>query len=254
MKKSATPISLQSRGFPKHFNFDKKDLIDFTFGRCKPAPRSFADLGGVWAIDAAYTFYTLNSYNIESAFLVDTDFTDAVIVRSQTFHNLKIIRGNFGDASASKQVASVDAIFLFDVLLHQVKSDWNEILEIYSDRTNYFLVFNPQWIKSNNTVRLLDLGRDEYFKNVPHDEGHPIYSALFKKMYQIHPGYKCLWRDLHSVWQWGITDHDLVEKMQKLGFTLQYYKNCGRFGSLENFENHAFVFQKSQPAYGQVLT
>jgi hypothetical protein len=94
-------------------------------------------------------------------------------------------------------------------------------------------------------VRLLDLGREEYFKNVPRDENHPIYKALFEKMNEIHPQYKRPWRDIHSVWQWGITDRDLLQTTENLGYKMLYYKNCGRFGSLPNFENHAFVFQKT---------
>lgn len=243
MKKLASLIGLQ-KPISKAFNFDKKDLIDFTFGRCKPAPRSFADLGGVWGVDAAYTFYTLDTYNIESAFLVDTDLSDEVTFRRQKFNNLKVIRGNFGEESVFEQIGSVDVIFLFDVLLHQVKPDWNEILQVYSDRTKYFLVFNQQWIKSKSTMRLLDLGREEYFNNVPHDQDHPTYKALFDEMYEIHPDHQRIWRDIHNVWQWGITDHDLLETIQNFGFKLQYYKNCGGLDALENFEDHAFVFQK----------
>jgi hypothetical protein len=51
-------------------------------------------------------------------------------------------------------------------------------------------------------------------------------------------------RGVPNVWQWGITDRDLLEKVKSLGFSLQYYKNCGQFGGLENFENHAFMFRK----------
>jgi hypothetical protein len=44
---------------------------------------------------------------------------------------------------------------------------------------------------------------------------------------------------VHNIWQWGITDDDLVEKMQSLGFERVHYENCGRFGTLPNTENHA---------------
>lgn len=230
---------------PRNFNFDKKDLIDFTFQRITPKPQSFADLGGVWGIDAAYTFYTLDRYEITFAFLVDTGFTDAVKKKSRKYENLNLIGGNFGDTTILKQLDKVDVIFLFDVLLHQVKPDWDEILQMYSPVTNCYVVLNQQFIKSGKTVRLLDLGFDEYFENVPHDKEHPTYKALFEKMYDIHPEHKRIWRDIHNVWQWGITDEDLCRRMKDLGFTLQYYKNCGQFGHLKNFQNHAFVFQKS---------
>jgi hypothetical protein len=236
---------LVKQEFSKNFNFDKKEIIDFTFQRIKLTPGSFADLGGVWGIDAAYTFYTIDRYNIKSAFLVDTDFTDAVMNKSYKYRNLVVIKGNFGDRAVLKQLGKVEAIFLFDVLLHQVKPDWDEILEIYSPVTNCFLVSNPQFIKSEKTIRLLDLGFDGYFENVPHDKEHPLYKELFKKMHDIHPKHNRIWRDIHNVWQWGITDNDLNTKMHNLGFKLQYYKNCGQWGHLKNFQNHVFVFQKS---------
>jgi hypothetical protein len=228
----------------RNFNKDKKQLIDYTFSCCRPVPDSFADLGGIWNVDGAYTFYTLSKFAPGHAFLIDTDFTEASLKKSQRITNLKILQGNFGEESVAEQIGKVDAIFLFDVLLHQVKPDWDEVLEMYSKRTNYFLVFNPQWTGSDKTIRLFDLGQEGYFKNVPHTEDHPVYKDLFEKMNEIHPLHKRIWKDLHNVWQWGITDHDLLVKMEELGYKMKWNKNCGRFGSLTNFENHAFVFQK----------
>jgi hypothetical protein len=246
IKKALKRLSqLGKQNLPSNFDFNKKDLIDFTFQRIVSKPQSFADLGGVWGIDGAYTFYALAKYSIISAFLVDTNITDTVINKSRKYENLTVIKANFGDSSVLQQMGKVDAIFLFDVLLHQVKPDWDEILDMYSPVTNCFVVFNQQFIKSEKTIRLLDLGHDEYFRNVPHDREHPTYMALFEKMYDTHPQHNRIWRDIHNVWQWGITDHDLIRKLKSLRFTMQYYKNCGQFGRLKNFENHSFVFQKT---------
>jgi glycosyltransferase involved in cell wall biosynthesis len=234
-------------GFPVNFNFDKKELIDYVYRRCLPIPLSFADLGGVWGVDGAYTYYTLSEYGARDAFLVDFNFTETSILKSQAEGTLRLIRGHFGEEPVVQQIGNVDAIFLFDVLLHQVNPDWNEVLKAHSEHTRYFVVYNQQWTGSEHTVRLLDMGRDEYFKNVPPGiKEHPAYTALFDKMNEeIHPGEKRVWRDNPAVWQWGITDRDLIETMDKLGYEMQYYKNCGRFGSLPNFENHGFVFQKN---------
>lgn len=107
--------------------------------------------------------------------------------KSRSEGNLKLIQGNFGEESVAEQIGRVDAIFLFDILLHQVKPGWNEILENYSKRTNYFVVYNQQWTGSENTVRLIELGRDEYFRNVPHTKEDPACKALFDKVNEIHP-------------------------------------------------------------------
>jgi hypothetical protein len=222
---------------------DKKDLIDYVFTRCTPAPRSCADLGGVWGVNGSYTFYALETYKPDRAVLVDTDFTEIALERARQFPQFQAVTGNFGDPAVAGQVGDVDAVFLFDVLLHQVKPDWDEVLRLYAGRVKYLVILNQQWTKEK-TVRLLDLGRDEYFHNVPHRPDEPLYRTLFEQMYQINPHHQRIWRDIHNVWQWGITDHDMFETAEKLGFSLQYYKNCGRFGNLENFEDHAFVFRK----------
>lgn len=249
MKKIRQAVSFRNRAlqkkYSKNFNQNKKAMIDFVFRKLNLRADSFADLGGVWEVDAAYTFYTLDKYNIMSSFLVDTDFTELMKKRAREYKNLNLIKGNFGDEKISKQITKVSMIFLFDVLLHQVKPDWDEILKIYSQITDCFVIYNPQFIASEKTIRLFDLGVNGYFENVPHNRDNPTYDVLFEKMYDIHPQHKRIWRDIHNVWQWGITDHDLSAKMKELGFELKYYKNCGQWGPLKNFQNHAFVFQKA---------
>jgi len=225
-------------------NSKKLDLIDYAFQEVIPNAQSFADLGGVWGVNGGYTFYILDQYSMKNAFLVDTDFTDQVTNNSRKHKNLTLIKSNFGEKTILKQIGKIDVIFLFDVLLHQVKPDWDEILAMYSTICNCFVIYNQQFINSKTTVRLLDLGYDEYFKNVPHDKEHPLYKSLFEKMYEIHPEHQRIWKDIHNVWQWGITDNDLCAKMKDLEFTLKYYKNIGQFGSLKNFQDHAFIFLK----------
>lgn len=221
---------------------DKIDLIDFAFSRLNL--HSFADLGGVWGVEGGYTFYTLNKYDISMATLVDTHPTDIFNSLAQEFTLLKFIRGNFGDEEIVHKVGEVDAIFLFDVLLHQVSPDWDHILEMYASQTKCFIIYNQQWIGSEQTVRLLELGEEEYFKNVPHNITEPPYNNLFQKLEEKHPDHDRRWKDVHHIWQWGITDSELTAKVKSLGFRLQFMMNCGNFGNLANFENHAFVFSK----------
>ncbi len=223
----------------------KRHLIDFTFYRTRPRPHSVADLGGMWAVDGAYTFYTLDTYDVEKAVLVDTNLLDSVIERAQQYPHLTTLRGNFGEPSVIEQVGAVDVVFLFDILLHQVSPDWDEILDIYAPNARYVAILNQQFTGSKSTVRLLDLGPEEYFKNVPRDPMDGPYRDLFGKLDEIHPEHNRPWRDVHNIWQWGITDDDLIEKMRGLGFKMQYFINWGRFQSLEHFEHHAFVFQKT---------
>jgi hypothetical protein len=97
---------------------------------------------------------------------------------------------------------------------------------------------------------LLDLGQDEYFRNIPHSANEEPYKTYFRDLDAISPQYQRPYRDIHAIWQWGIVDADLICRMSALGFNMQFYKNCGRCGQLRNVENHAFVFSRSGTAVG----
>lgn len=231
------------------FVLDKGELIDYAFTRCSPPPASFADLGGVWGVEGAYTFYALEAHRPRSALLVDDKLTTEVVDKAKGHQQLQLLNGNFGTDAIASKVRGVDAIFLFDVLLHQVDPDWDRVLEMYAGTAKYLLIYNQQWT-GEKTERLLDLGPDEYFRHTPREptdtlDQDSLYQDLFTKMHERHPEQNRPWRDIHNIWQWGITDADLTAAVEALGFQLEYYKNCGRFGQLPNFENHAFVFKRA---------
>lgn len=231
-----------------NLNPDKCDAIDYAVKYC--GLRSFADLGGIWAVDGGYAFYALETHRLQNACIVDYTFTPAVAKWGERYPGLRTIRGNFGTESIANQVGNVDAVFMFDVLLHQVNPDWDAVLATYAKRVNCFVILNQQYL-ARKTFRLLDRGRDEYFKHVPHtDQEVEDYRHAFEKPNAIHPVIGCTYRDNPSIWQWGITDGDLIAKMNTLGFTLQYFKNCGNPWPMKHVENHAFVFQRAvEPKY-----
>lgn len=233
----------------KHLIRDKLDLIDLAHNLFDI--RSIADLGGVWGVNAGYTFYNLEKYENDKAFLVDTNFFPEVLSEQQKHPQLKLIHGNFGEQSSVDQIGQVDAVLLYDVLLHQVKPDWNQVLERYAKICNHFIIYNQQFIASDKTVRLLELGEDEYFKNVPHRRDEGNYPELFSKLDEIHPEYKRKYRDIHNIWQWGIVDRDLYNTLKDLGFKMVYYRDCGQFFQLENFHNISFLFTRAEK--GEVI-
>lgn len=195
-------------------------------------------------MEGAYTFHALGRHPVKSAALVDTHMTSVVAERAEAHPQLRLINGNFGSQAIVDAVGPTDAIFLFDVLLHQVSPDWDKILEMYAKNVRVLLIYNQQWTGSDDTVRLLDLGKKEYFRNVPHSRYRKPYNNLFEKLDQKHPDHDRPWRDVHHIWQWGITDEDLEATVARLGFDLKYKKECGRFGRLANFTNRAFIFAR----------
>lgn len=219
---------------------DKLDIIDQAFSTF--GVQSFADLGAVWGVEGGYSFHALDKHAVKDAALVDTNMTPTVIERAKKYPQFRLINGNFGSQDVVDQVGKVDAIFLFDVLLHQVAPDWDTILEMYAKNVRVFVIYNQQWTGSDSTVRLLDLGEEEYFRNVPADPEQEPYKDLYKKLDQKHPYADRPWRDVHSIWQWGITDDDLEATAARVGFKLRYKKWGGKWG--ENFENQAFIFSR----------
>jgi len=209
--------------------------------RCRV--RSFADLGGVWAVDGGYTFSALERFDIERAYLVDEDHTEAVRERAKGFHQLELVAANFGAQATADRLGGVDAVILFDVLLHQVAPDWDQILELYAPRTRSFVIVNPQWAGDGDAVRLLDLGREEYLRSVPRLE---VHSEVFAKLDEDNPRRGRPWRDVHDIWQWGISDPALTATLERLGFALVYFEDLGRWQGLERFRNRGFVFAKEE--------
>jgi len=225
-----------------NLNRDKTNLIHYACRRFKI--RSFVDLGGVWNVNGGYSRFTLDNYQIDRAVLVDTNVNEEVRDTQQKYATLELIEGNFGEPEIAERVGNVDAALFFDTLVHQVKPDWDDVLSLYANRAPVFLIYNPQYTGRSRTTRLLDLGKKEYFENVPVGEEEDPYRNLFEKLDQIHPEHQRPYRDIHNIWQWGITDDDLINQMKQVGFSLRFFKNCGQLGELRHFENHAFIFSR----------
>lgn len=211
----------------------KIDMIDYLF-KTDNSVTSFADLGGVWGIDGGYTFYILEKYNIEKAILIDNIISNLTVSKSSKYPQLQLYSLDFSSDEAVSKVSNVDAIILFDILLHQVNPDWDEILTKYAPITKYFIIINPQF-NAEKTTRLLDLGKEEYFKQIPKHLTYE-YNLLFTdRESEI--------RDSPNVWQWGIIDNDIKILMKKLNFEEIYYRSCYKWGT-SKFISKAFIFRK----------
>jgi hypothetical protein len=224
---------------PFRLHEGKTRALDFAFEQV--GVRSFADLGAVWAVQGGYTFYALARHGADRAVLVDEDITAAVRRHASRHPQLSLAKGNFGAPDMPARIGPVDAVVLFDVLLHQVAPDWDEVLAMYARVGSCLVISNPQLTSRTETVRLLDLGPQRYSQLVPPG----TYPAdLFERLDEVVPGRGCPWRDVHEVWQWGITDEDLLRTAEALGFEVAYSANLGRWRRLAEFEDHAFVFTR----------
>jgi hypothetical protein len=216
----------------------KLRAIDATFDRGDV--RSLLDLGGVWAVDGGYTFHALERHQPERVVLVDEEVSDETLKRARSFPQLEIVQGNFGDPAVADRIGKVDAAILFDVLLHQVAPDWDNVMRLYAEHARYLIIVQPQYVLGDETVRLLDLGRERYLELVP---DVPEHHAVWERMDEYVPELGRQFRDIHKLWQWGITDADLKRHADELGLELVFFENGGMWQDREAFETHAFAFR-----------
>jgi hypothetical protein len=216
----------------------KLRAIDHAFERL--GSRSLADLGGVWAVDGGYALYAADRHSAERVVICDDDFTEPLLSRAARDPRVELAEGNFGGSEAVAAVGQVDAILLFDVLLHQVRPDWDEILELYGPATRSFVLAGPWW-NGERTERLVELGRDRYLAAVPSE---PIYEEIWERLDEHNPRRGRLWRDCHDIWQWGITEADLTATLERMGFELSHREQAGAWMGLSDFDDIAFVYTR----------
>lgn len=230
-------------GYNIYVDSDKLRLIDHAFTRVMPHARTFADLGGVWNVNAGYTLYTLRNFPIDRGYLVDTNFPEGLRDTLSAYTNLTVTHGDFAQKKTIDELGRLDVVFFFDVLLHQSNPSWKEILSAYASTVQCFVIFNQQYIRGAETIRLTNLPLEEYIAIAPQGR-EETYRYAYAHASEIHPQYNKPWKDIHNIFQWGITDADLRSVLDGLGFREVHYKNHGRFSNLPAFENHAFIFVK----------
>jgi hypothetical protein len=218
---------------------DKIKLIYFALSR---GIRTFADLGGSWGVEGYYTRFTLEKGDIEKAYIIDLFCPPGVQELEREYEQFVFIKGDFTQADVLNRIPKVDAIYLFDVLLHQADPDWDEVLRRISPKTDRLVIFNPQW-KGLHSVRLADLGEDEFYRVTPHYKGDPLCVGIFETPEKMTNTGR-LGKDNIAPFQWGITNLDLDELMWKLGFGSVYYKNNGDWMTYPHFEANAFVYER----------
>jgi hypothetical protein len=228
-------------GYNVYVDTDKLKLIDHVFRFAQPAATSFADLGGVWKVNGAYSRYALRKRSVNRGVLVDTDFPPGLLELLASNSRLQLINGDFTSPDVVSRIGSVDVLFLFDVLLHQANPSWDAVLSMYAGVAPCLTIYNQQYVLGNASVRLTALPLEEYVAVAPRGR-EEVYRHVYAHSDEIHPTYNKPWRDIHNIFQWGITDMDLRAKMKVLGFREVYFRNCGGFSNLPAFENHAFIF------------
>ena len=233
------------RGYNIYVDTDKLHLIDHVYRSVLPDARSFADLGGVWKVNAAYTLYSLRTHRLAAGTIVDTDFPSWLEGKLSKAPGLHVVRGDFTRPDVIQSIGSIDAAYFFDVLLHQANPSWQQVLADYSRITSCFVIYNQQYVQAGASIRLTHLPLEQYLTMTPYYR-EDICRYAYAHANEMHPVFQKPWLDIHNIFQWAITDRDLRNVMTGLGFREVYYRNHGRFSNMPAFENHAFVFTRSR--------
>jgi hypothetical protein len=194
-----------------------------------------------------FAFYAIDKPTVGRGALIDVRAQRprghllSAIEQASERPGMEVIDARFSDPETISEVGEVDAVLLFDLLHRLVEPDWDRVLELYAPATSSLLITNPQW-EGEQTVRLIDLGREEYTEAVPPWEGH---RELFDHLDERHEGQDRPYRDANHVWQWGITDADLRAKMEELGFSLEREWGLDAPPDTRGFVNRAFAFTRS---------
>jgi hypothetical protein len=200
-----------------------------------------------------YAIYAIDRPAVKRGFLLDVaawrarDHLLSAIEHAAERPGMVVLDADFSDPQMVEEIAPVDAVLMFDVLHRMVAPDWDTVIELYAACTNSFVIGGPQWEGGEETVRLLDLGRERYLEVVPPS---PSHNSLFDELERWHAGQPRLRRDGAHVWQWGITDADLEAKMDQLGFSLQRQRSLRSPARAEGFVNRTFVFGRAESAAG----
>ena len=189
--------------------------------------RSFADLGGCWAVNGGYTFDLLRRAQIEKAYLVDRYITDLTAERSAAFPNLEL-RGEilFNQPDVIRSFPEVDALIMYDILLHQVNLDWNDFLVEWSKKARVLIIYNQMWTKADHTIRFIDEGKDFYKQWVYYTSSDAI-DRWFASHDTLDPETGRPVRDQFYYWQWGITRNDMISCVESQGMRLDYFEDYG---------------------------
>ena len=205
--------------------------------------RSFADLGGCWGVHAGYTLDLLRNYPIDRAYVLDQHLTDLSRERGAEFQQLEFISGMLGDVNLIEKIPQLDALIMFDILLHQVKPDWDEFLRLWAQKARVLIIFNQMWAKDDRTIRFIDRGREWFKENVYYtNEGN--LDKWWDQHGQLDPATGRKVEDMHNIWQFGITHDDLVSHIRSLGFRMDYFEHFGKFAAAKQpwIQNEGFIF------------
>jgi hypothetical protein len=209
--------------------------------------KSFADLGGCWGVNGGYAFHArgLCDQNFERGYIVDQYITPLTIERANEYPDIQLVSAMLGSAEAIEIVGKIDAIIMYDILLHQVAPNWDQFILDWLQVADTVIIYNQNWFKSHKSVRFVDCGLDWYLKNVYFNNNEDGLREWFASHYLFDEQQSKNKRDIHNWWQWGITPHDIIDVFASNNFDLLYTNTYGQFAAFPWIINQGMIFSRS---------
>lgn len=218
----------------------KVGLVDRAFDRYPIG--SFADVGACWGAHGGYTFHALERYRVTDAVMLDGDLTAPTKERAMNWPQLRLEEGDLGDRRLLDSVGKVDALIIFDILVHQVDPDWDVFLRRYAEHANFLIIYHQCFVDEASTVRFIDRGLDYYLAHTPYVGQEAEIADWFSRHEQPSRKFdRKVARDSYHYWQWGITQADLIRVIWEAGFQVDFLENFGPWWDLPCIENHGFL-------------
>ncbi|MYC11901.1 MAG: hypothetical protein F4X59_17495 [Holophagales bacterium] len=234
---------------------EKLDLLAAAHGAT--AFRSFADLGACWGVHGAYADHAVQlcGDRLKRAVIVDGVVTS--LTRDRADARVEIVPALLGSEEALAAVGEVDALIMFDILVHQVDPDWDVFLRSWLRRTDVLVLWNHHWLAEPRSFRLIDRGFDWYAKNAygfgsPLDDSgdaheDPMSLSALRCWFDRH-GERDEWgrleRDAHHYWQWGITLEDLRALLRQERFEEIHFERHPFSSKLPQIVCDGMVFRR----------
>ena len=210
--------------------------------------RSFADLGGCWGVNGGYSFHARHIAGdaFTKGYVLDQTITPLTKKRLKGVDNLFPYEGLLGSQGAVEAVGEVDALIIFDVLLHQVNPDWDEFLRKWLNSANTAIIYNQNWIKTMDTVRFVDFGFEWYLQNVYFNDDEKKLRGWFDEHHQLNFEQGKPQRDIHNWWQFGIALTDLVRVARESGFSLRYLNSWNSYDNFPWIVDQGMIFTRTE--------
>ena len=205
---------------------------------------TIADIGSCWGVHGGYIFDAINYDHNIKGIIVDGKITDNTKSTAQKYNNIILIEGGLGEDNIINKIGKVDATIMFDILLHQANPDWNIFLKKYLSISRIIIIYNQFIENASNSIRYIENGLNWYLENVPH-HGEQKVREWFHQHELYNSEQKCLVKNIHNFWQWGITIPDFIELIYKNDFKIDYLCNYGPWNAdYQHIINYGIIITK----------